>query len=101
MDRQIEKTALNGLSIEVKQDDRYIYVRPIVLDIHDLVDFVISKCNKDIFCLFEVYTPDGEDEEKRTWVPYITRGFRNTTAEGSGGDYLAGNIYGIYDPWLY
>ena len=43
MDRQIEKTALNGLSIEVKQDDRYIYVRPIVLDIHDLVETLLIE----------------------------------------------------------
>ncbi len=58
--------------------------------IHELVDFVISKCNKDIFCLFEVYVPNATKDD---WVPYIDRGFH--------GDILAGSIYGIYDPWLY
>lgn len=45
---QIEKTALDGLSIEVKQDDRYIYVRPIVTNIHDLVENLLIEEGKQL-----------------------------------------------------
>ena len=64
--------------------------------IKELVDFVISKCNKDIFCLFEVYIPNKSDEGPATdWVPYQKADFHGT------GDLLANNISGIYDPYLY
>lgn len=45
---QVEKTALDGLSIEVKQDDRYIYVRPIVTNIHDLVENLLIEEGKQL-----------------------------------------------------
>ena len=60
--------------------------------IYDLVDFVISKCNKDIFCLFEVYVPNDKNAATE-WVPYSQKNFH--------GDRWAESIYGIYDPWLY
>lgn len=65
-------------------------------NIQELVDFVISKCNKDIFCLFEVYVPDGNPRDKATkWMPYRSKNW----AEGSS-DWGA-QIHGIFDPWLY
>ena len=45
---QIEKTALDGLLMEVKQDDRYIYVRPIVTDIHDLIETLLIEEGKQL-----------------------------------------------------
>ena len=60
--------------------------------IYDLVDFVISKCNKDIFCLFEVYVPNDKNAATE-WIPYSQKNFH--------GDRWAESIYGIYDPWLY
>ena len=65
-------------------------------DIKNLTDFVISKCNKDIFCLFEVYAPEkNENTNKTEWVPYSSFNWSPTSH-----DWYT-TVYGIYDPWLY
>lgn len=61
------------------------------MTIQELVEFVISKCNKDIFCLFSVYIPSGKPAD--SWVEYAQ-------SESTGTDWWV-KIYGIYDPWLY
>ena len=65
--------------------------------IQDLTDFVITKCNKDIFCLFEVYLPNnGENNGKATdWIPYSSIEWDSDSVDWGA------KIYGIYDPWLY
>lgn len=67
--------------------------------IFEIVDFVISKCNKDIFCLFEVYVPGDIVENQTThnyesnhWVP-----FREKIISGTD---FSSKTCGIYDPWL-
>ena len=61
------------------------------MTIQELVEFAISKCNKDIFCLFSVYVPNGKSASD--WIEYAQ-------SEKSGADWWV-KIYGIYDPWLY
>ena len=39
----VKKTILDGLSIEVKQDKKNIYVRPIVTNIHDLIETLLIE----------------------------------------------------------
>lgn len=43
MNSQIEKTAIDGLSLEVKQDNRYIYIRPIITNIHDFIETLLIE----------------------------------------------------------
>ena len=62
--------------------------------VNDLVDFVISKCNYDTFCLFEVYAPVTDSETKTTtWKRYFDF--------GQTGEEWGDKIWGIYDPILY
>ena len=61
------------------------------MSIQEIVEFMISKCNKDIFCLFSVYVPDAIPAND--WKEYAE-------STSSGSDWWV-KIYGIYDPWLY
>lgn len=56
--------------------------------IHDLLDFVISACNKDIFCLFEVYIPILDKTTGQVeWEPY------------KNGSHGVTSFSGIFDPY--
>lgn len=63
--------------------------------IHEIVDFVISKCNKDIFCLFEVYSPVTDENNITDWKPYSKIQWSIDSRDWGA------KIYGIYDPYLY
>ena len=60
---------------------------------------MISRANKDIFCLFEVYVPNIINNKVIDWIPYSSKTFNDggESSQTSLGDF----IYGIYDPWLY
>ena len=58
-------------------------------NIGELVEFAISACDADRFCLFEVYVPDGHGN----WYPYHEK--FSTASSG-----LAKDFIGIYDPLL-
>lgn len=67
--------------------------------INEIVEFMISRANKDIFCLFEVYVPNIINNKITDWIPYSSKKFNDggESSQTSLGDF----IYGIYDPWLY
>ena len=75
------------------------------MTINNLVDFVIEKCNKDIFCLFEVYCPTQEDENYENkengkyirWAKYLEL-YGNQILDNYTTDVQ--KFWGIYDPYL-
>ena len=58
--------------------------------IQEIVEFFISKCNRDIFCLFEIYIPT-----ENGWITLPESHYSGTPTS------FIVNAQGIYDPWLY